>query len=197
MPGAAANFCGDAFAGAARAADFAARAGWAAGVIFRGRPRAGGAFELFVQPFRDGQSVAGLSATNFPTTNYDTGAGSHLCGHGELARQQHQRPGHYQFHGQHGFGVAGRTGDGTFAAQTTFPTGVGPVCDHDRNFPIGERQSEYRSGGGESDGQYHFDFAGQWRRNVSGEIGYSRGHGADQRDREKSARPERLWGIWI
>ncbi|HWF39149.1 MAG TPA: FG-GAP-like repeat-containing protein [Candidatus Acidoferrales bacterium] len=73
-----------------------------------------------------GQSVAGLSATNFPTTNYATGAGPTFVATASLRDNSIDDLITSNFT-DNTISVLLGAGDGTFGTQTTFPTGTGPV----------------------------------------------------------------------
>jgi len=73
-----------------------------------------------------GESVAGLSATNFPTTDYDTGAGPTFVATASLRNNSINDLITTNFT-DNTVSVLLGAGDGTFGTQTTFPTGVGPV----------------------------------------------------------------------
>ncbi len=73
-----------------------------------------------------GESVAGLSATNFPTTNYATGVAPTFVATASLRDNSINDLVTTNFT-DNTISVLLGAGDGTFAAQTAFPTGVGPV----------------------------------------------------------------------
>jgi hypothetical protein len=73
-----------------------------------------------------GESVAGLSAANFPTTNYTTGNGPTFVATASLRNNSDNDLIVSNFT-DNTLSVLLGAGDGTFATQVTYPTGIGPV----------------------------------------------------------------------
>ena len=138
-----------------------------------------------------GESVAGLSATNFPTTNYDTGAAPTFVATASL-RDNSINDLISPISLTTRFRCCWATGDGTFGAQTTFPTGVGPVW---------ATTGIFRSASGNQNSiwrwrirrpiRFRFCWATETER-FSRRSDIPAGTAPSQRDREKPARPERL-----
>ena len=129
------QFLRDAFRRAAWAAHLVTRAGWASGHIFRGPARPGGAVNFSASLSGTGDERRRRSHFELPDDDYDTGNGPTFVSTGSLRNN-----GDDDFLIVSNFtdstisGVLLGNGDGTFATQTTFPTGAGPVWDRGGQF---------------------------------------------------------------